>query len=69
MVDKDNLCDVTGKICYSQKDAGSIINGARHNRKNKPKRMYLCKHCNSYHLTHFKTMCDKYKRIRKMRGF
>jgi hypothetical protein len=49
-------CPETGKLCLSQKDAGSIINSARrHNSaKNIPKRSYYCSFCGAYHVTHNK---------------
>jgi len=55
-----NTCEVTGKVCYSQRKAGEIINSLKKHRKsdhlgrnkNMPKRSYVCKGCGSYHLTH-----------------
>ena len=54
------ICSVSGKICYSRKDAGEICNkrGA-HGHKNKPMRYYYCRECGSYHTTHYK------KRLRR----
>ena len=51
---RDLRCESEGKICYSKKEAGTAINGAKHhgNRAKKiPKRMYPCKECGHYHLT------------------
>ena len=52
------MCD---KVCYSQKQAGQIVNSLKHRRKNNtrksfwrkkiPVRYYYCKECKSYHLT------------------
>jgi len=60
MQSEKNLCDSTGKVCYSKRKAGEIINDNRKHRKsdhlgkNKkiPKRSYMCRGCGSYHLTH-----------------
>ena len=46
-----------GKICYSRKDAGTIVNscirGHRRSRaKYVPCRVYLCHLCGTYHTTH-----------------
>ena len=52
------LCPVTNKTCYSQKEASETItkikHSRNHNRKQKiPKRSYLCQFCGKWHLTHF----------------
>ena len=63
---RDLKCESEGKICYSKKEAGTAINGAKHhgNRAKKiPKRMYPCKECGFYHLTSQKSekkSCSKY---------
>lgn len=46
-----------GKICYSRKEAGTIVNlyTRRHHRthaKKVPCRVYLCSQCGTYHTTH-----------------
>ena len=51
---RDLRCKSTGKICYTEREAGNALNGAKHhgNRAKKiPKRMYPCKKCGHYHLT------------------
>lgn len=67
---KKNICKFSGKIMYSRRDAGNVINGfgALHNcgkRKslshlyrgdNKPNRMYFCEKCGAYHVTHYTTV-------------
>lgn len=58
------MCIFTGKICYTEREAGSVINGCKKHiyvgngrfRKNSlskaiPRRKYLCKDCGYYHLT------------------
>ena len=50
-------CEVTGKRCYSQKEAGRIANkySKGHQKKhyhNVPVRSYFCKDCRHFHLTH-----------------
>ena len=47
-------CESTGKICYTKREAGNALNGAKHHghrAKKIPKRMYLCEKCGCYHLT------------------
>jgi hypothetical protein len=61
------MCIFTGKICYTEREAGLVINGCkRHvyvgngrfaksahgNSKAIPRRKYYCKDCGFYHLTH-----------------
>ena len=49
-----------GKICYTKREAGSIINSLKRHRnstrlgRNKefPRRKYFCTYCGYYHLTH-----------------
>lgn len=50
------ICERTGKVCYSQKEAGKQVHGAmRHSSKKQvPLRSYMCKYCGTYHLTHYK---------------
>lgn len=55
-------CRGSGKVCYSGREAGEIINfGKRHHRsdhlgraKDYPRRKYYCKDCGYYHLTSMK---------------
>lgn len=47
----------SGKICYSRKDAGTIVNSCirghrRSHAKYVPCRVYLCHLCETYHTTH-----------------
>lgn len=47
-------CPVEGKICYSAREAGELINSLKHLKrkpKNIPKRSYRCKHCGTFHVT------------------
>lgn len=54
------LCPVSGKRCYSEREAGSIVNSCHRHRssdhlgrnKDLPRRKYFCSDCGSYHLTH-----------------
>ena len=52
-------CSVTGKRCYSQKEANNVIKhahlAATVGKKRQPMRSYYCKACHNYHLTHFKS--------------
>lgn len=53
-------CEVTGKICYSKREAGEIINRLRRHingdnlgrNKTLPRRSYYCVYCGCFHLTH-----------------
>lgn len=61
-------CNVSGKVCYSEKEAGSVINSCKKHyyssrqkthkktfsKKSIPQRKYYCKDCNYFHLTHIK---------------
>ena len=54
-------CKVTGKRCFSEREAGEHINYFKnthfkwsHRGKNIPCRKYYCKECGYYHLTHLK---------------
>lgn len=54
--EKELRCESTGKICYTKREAGNAINGAKShcNRSKKiPKRKYYCEECGCYHLTHY----------------
>lgn len=61
------MCIFTGKICYTEREAGLVINGVKKhhhvgngkwiksnhgNSKNIPRRKYYCKDCGFYHVTH-----------------
>lgn len=59
----ESYCEVTGKKCYSKRDAGDTIRFFKNNRvrwnnrgKNIPMRSYYCKYCSNYHLTHHKSV-------------
>jgi hypothetical protein len=65
--DEKNICEPTGKICYSQREAGIMLNSlknSRHrwNNRNKiiPLRSYRCEYCNTFHLTHYKKRMKKW---------
>ena len=55
-------CEDTGKICYSGREAGEIINSTKHHHRNDhlgrskkfPRRKYYCNDCGYYHLTSMK---------------
>lgn len=61
-IDERNVmyCSETGKRCYSEREAGSILNSCKRHRtsdhcgrnKDLPRRKYWCDSCGSYHLTH-----------------
>lgn len=71
MTDEKQICEITGKICYSRKKAGEIINTLKRNpigkrqkapkRKKIPMRCYFCKFCKSWHTTHFRSRGKKLK--------
>ncbi len=61
------MCFFSGKICYTEREAGLVINGckkhvysahgklvksAHGNSKAIPRRKYFCKECGFYHVTH-----------------
>lgn len=61
------ICSETGKICYTEREAGLVMNKARKhfyaghmqmhkehfaNSKDIPRRKYYCKACGFYHVTH-----------------
>lgn len=55
MKENKKLCEKTGKICYSRKEANTVRNLAKSSRSKKvPKRVYFCNYCKTYHLTHMK---------------
>lgn len=52
------ICEQTGKICYSEKEAGSAVNCSKKHRYRKSnhmkkiiRRKYRCGFCNTWHLT------------------
>lgn len=54
-------CSRTGKVCYTERDAGEMLNRTRDKRyikrkhlnsKNAPRRKYRCEFCGWWHLTH-----------------
>lgn len=48
-----NICPHTGKVMYSQRDAGDVLRLAKMSRSNKiPRRAYRCKWCRCWHVTH-----------------
>ena len=58
MTDKQ-ICPVTHKVCYSQKEANGIVNTIKRQKKVKqpkviPQRSYYCHYCRTYHLTHYR---------------
>ena len=64
-------CPATGKICYSRREAGSILNYPKRNKfgRNIPKRSFYCEECGTWHLTHLSSFGGKRKkkRIRRIR--
>ncbi len=61
MSEENTYCKVTGKRCFSEREAGEHINYFKnthfkwsHRGKNIPCRKYYCKECGYYHLTHLK---------------
>lgn len=61
-VDEKNIkwCPDCDKRCYSEREAGSILNSCKRHRnsdhcgrnKDLPRRKYWCSACGHYHLTH-----------------
>ena len=67
---KEIICEKTHKICYTQREAGNIVNDCRKHgykrwgvgQKNKPMRQYHCEYCGCWHITHHKSYyCEKPK--------
>ena len=51
-------CEISGKRCYTEKEAGQVLNKKHHKSggaKTIPKRKYFCHECGCWHLTHFAT--------------
>lgn len=63
-VDERNIkwCSECDKRCYSEREAGSILNSCKRHRnsdhcgrnKELPRRKYWCNSCGHYHLTHYR---------------
>ncbi len=54
--EKKIRCEITGKICYTKREANETLKGAKnHNNRSKkiPVRKYFCEECRCYHLTHY----------------
>lgn len=75
---KIEKCESTGKICYTEREAGEAINSARKRHYNGrgakriPMREYFCDKCGCYHLTHIascKTSRAKQNFEQKKRAF
>lgn len=53
------FCEISGKRCYNEREAGNILNSLKHHRnsdhlgrnKDLPRRKYYCTDCGCYHLT------------------
>ena len=68
----DIICFQEHKICYTEREAGSIVNACkRHNysnwgvgQKNKPMRKYYCKDCGFYHVSHLKSYVFEAKQFK-----
>lgn len=50
-------CESTGKCCYTEKEADTLLNKKHHRKgcgsKQVPKRKYFCHECGCWHTTHF----------------
>lgn len=68
MPESQNVRYCGGKVCYTEREAGNVINSAkkgrrgyrhggpvnvRSGRKEIPKRKYFCRDCGMWHVTHF----------------
>lgn len=68
----DVICFQENKICYTEREAGKIVNGCkRHNynswgvqRKYKPMRKYFCRDCGFFHVSHLKSYASEAKQIK-----
>lgn len=48
----EEVCESTGKVCYSKREAGIARARCRHSKRDRvPRRIYFCKECGWYHLT------------------
>ena len=65
------FCETTGKICYSRREAGNILNYTKRNKfgRNIPKRCFFCEDCGTWHLTHLTRFGERKtkKKIRRIR--
>ncbi|MCR5764747.1 MAG: ABC transporter substrate-binding protein [Treponema sp.] len=69
------ICEESNKICYTQKEAGFIINSCRRHgykswgleQKNKPMRKYFCNSCGFWHTTHHKTYIGKKPKSKRLK--
>lgn len=69
-------CAKSGKIMYSKREAGIVINGIKGHKTSshlyrgdsKPQRMYYCEYCGAYHVTHYvNQMKNKNKKSSKIK--
>lgn len=69
------ICERTQKICYTQKEAGLIINRCRKHgykkwgveQKNKPMRKYHCEFCKCWHTSHYKSYFGNNPKNKKLK--
>ncbi len=65
-------CYAAGKVCYTAREAGTVINDARKHHygnddkrgKTIPKRKYYCPDCGYYHVTHHSFFADSERKSR-----
>lgn len=65
-----NTCSSTGKVCYSERDAGALINKYKKHKgrfasKKRPVRKYRCNMCNCWHVTSMAFITDDVKEFYK----
>lgn len=62
-----DICEKTGKRCYSKKDANNAMHAAKNHshKKRIPLRSYYCSYCGTYHLTHFSSYLQKKEKSTK----
>lgn len=65
------ICEATGKVCYSRREAGEAIGWFRNGHffggtRDVPKRYYLCPFCGTYHLTHYKKKRTEKKKLKEI---
>jgi hypothetical protein len=72
------ICTETGKICYSEREAGTILNCSKkaHNKSNHKKKLtrkYRCNACGTWHLTSMPFITDDvkeaYKRQQRIKAY
>ena len=69
------ICERTQKICYTQKEAGLIINSCRKHgykkwgveQKNNPMRKYHCEFCKCWHTSHYKSYFGNNPKNKKLK--